>query len=141
MTRAASYPFETQQLDFQRGVMLVDESGSSIYVLKFGAGWDTFQIPPEPADGYPTPQPQPEGTIYAPGGFFGELLVFFSTNGAGLSVSVALAATTTAGSDTAGVGAGWRPQPTPPSRTARPSSPPQAEYRWPATLGRCTLGP
>lgn len=71
--RAAAYPFDTQQLDFQRGVMLVDESGASIYVLKAGAGWDTFQFPAEPVDGYPLAVPQPEGDIFSPGGFFGEL--------------------------------------------------------------------
>jgi hypothetical protein len=68
--RAAAFPYYAEQLDFQRGVMLVDESGSNIYVLKFGAGWDLFGKPAEDAG---DPILQPTGDVYSPGGYFGAL--------------------------------------------------------------------
>lgn len=67
---AAETTFPTEQLDFQRGVMLVDESGASIYVLKVGSGWDRFTMP---TDDYPVPELQPEGDVYSPGSYFGAL--------------------------------------------------------------------
>lgn len=69
----AEYPFVTDQLDFQRGVMMLDESRTNIYVLKFGSGWDMFGIPPIPPEDYPTWEPGPEAGIYEPGNEFGAL--------------------------------------------------------------------
>jgi hypothetical protein len=57
------------QLDFQRGVMLTDESYQYIYVLKFGGGWERIGIPDV---AHPDAQLL-EGGVYEPGGMFGAL--------------------------------------------------------------------
>jgi hypothetical protein len=58
------------QLDFQGGVMMMDETQTSIYVLKFGSGWDTWSVP---TGDLPSAAPGPEPDIYIPGLTFGLL--------------------------------------------------------------------
>lgn len=60
----------TDQLDFQRGVMLYDGYSGSIYVLKAGSGWDSFGLP---GGDYPDSANGPDAGIYIPGGAFGAL--------------------------------------------------------------------
>lgn len=58
------------QLDFQQGVMLFNQTDSKIYVLRFGAGWNSYDAP---GDGGLLYEVGPEAGIYVPGGVFGEL--------------------------------------------------------------------
>lgn len=57
------------QLDFQRGVMLTNESRDGIYVLKNGGGWEILSIPV----GESPESEWLEGDIYIPGGVFGKV--------------------------------------------------------------------
>lgn len=66
----AAFTYDAQQLDFQRGVMLLDESQAYIYVLKFGAGWESWAIP---AGDQLAAELGPEPDIYIPGQIFGDL--------------------------------------------------------------------
>jgi hypothetical protein len=67
---APSSSLGIDQLDFQGGVMMMDETQTSIYVLKFGSGWDTWSVPT--GDSLPA-APGPEPDIYIPGLTFGLL--------------------------------------------------------------------
>ncbi|HEX5167431.1 MAG TPA: Ig-like domain-containing protein [Thermomicrobiales bacterium] len=67
---APATSFVTDQLDFQRGVMMLDETRANIYVLKFGSGWDTWGVP---TGEMPSAEPGPEQDIYVPGLTFGLL--------------------------------------------------------------------
>ncbi len=60
----------TDQLDFQRGVMILNGDTARIYVLKSGSGWDSFGLP---SGDYPESSDGPDAGIYVPGGAFGAL--------------------------------------------------------------------
>ncbi|MEX1157762.1 MAG: Ig-like domain-containing protein [Thermomicrobiales bacterium] len=82
---APASTFVTDQLEFQNGVMLLDQTGTHIYVLMFGAGWNVY---PTPSQTDRSPEVGPDDGIFIPGGIFGEL--WFSEPGMSDEIGYAL---------------------------------------------------